>query len=404
MNSLRRCFALLSVTLFIASLSHAQVRPGADVLIEDRLDLLRGKRVGLVTNQTGRLRSGEFLLDALLARQIKVVVLFGPEHGIRGSADAGATVSDSIDKSTGIPIFSLYGKVSKPTPAMLHNVDVLVYDIQDVGARFYTYLSTMTLAMEAAAEKGIPFIVLDRPNPLGGLRVDGPVLDDSLRSFVGMLRIPVVYGLTCGELASLINGEKWLAGGVSARLTVVPNAGWKRSTLWDATGLPWVPPSPNIPRFETALVYPATCFLEGTNVSEGRGTSDPFCMIGAPFIDSAKLTTALSRLQLPGISFRPAAFTPASSKFSGERCQGVAMHVSDPGAFQPLRAGLHLVRELLALNPSDLTFRIGWFNKLMGRGDVLRRLKQGESPEEIIASWKADLDRFRSVSSKYYLY
>ncbi|MEK9136788.1 MAG: DUF1343 domain-containing protein, partial [Bacteroidota bacterium] len=223
------------------------------------LNLVKGKKVGLITNHTGRLSSGQHLVDTLLAQGISVVALFGPEHGVRGEAAAGEKVGDTIDAKTGIPVFSLYGKTRTPTSDMLRDVDVLVYDIQDVGARFYTYISTMGLCMKAAIESGIPFIVLDRPNPLGGLKVEGPILEDSLKSFVGMYPIPLVYGLTCGELAMMINGEGWLATSAKADLTVVRMEGWTRSMLWDDTGLSWIRPSPNIPTPVTALVYPGTC-------------------------------------------------------------------------------------------------------------------------------------------------
>ena len=394
------------VVLLVPTFASAQpsVKPGADVLVEKRLDLVRGKRVGLVTNHTGRLISGEFVTDALLLRKVSVTALFGPEHGIRGGAEAGEKVIDSIDRKSGIPVYSLYGKISKPTPGMLQNVDVLVYDIQDVGARFYTYLSTMTLAMEAAAEKGIPFVVLDRPDPLGGILVDGPVLADSLRSFVGMHQIPVVYGLTCGELASMINGEGWLKGRVKADLIVVPMEGWHRSMRWNDTGLLWLAPSPNIPRFETALVYPATCFLEGTNLSEGRGTNNPFCLFGAPFVDSVKLTDELTSLKLPGVRFSPSVFTPSSSKFEGRECRGTTIKLTDPASYRPLLLGLNLFQELLKLYPTEMTFRMAWFNKLMGHADVISRLRRGESPGSILASWQPEIDQFRASSKKYWLY
>ncbi len=251
----------------------AAVKTGADILVERRLDLVKGKQVGLITNHTGRLSTGEFLVDALRARGVHVVALFAPEHGIRGQAQAGASVQNETDSATGIPVYSLYGATTRIQQSMLKGIDLLIYDIQGLPVRFYTYLSTMGLSMEAAAEAGIPFIVLDRPDPLGGQIVDGPIMQDSLKSFVGMYPLPVVYGLTCGELAQMINRERWLSNGVQANLTVVPVEGWTRGMSWGETGLTWYPPSPNIPTAATAFVYPATCFIEGTNLSEGRGTS-----------------------------------------------------------------------------------------------------------------------------------
>jgi uncharacterized protein YbbC (DUF1343 family) len=306
-DRIRSVFVLLTVPAAL----HCQPRvsTGADVLVAEHLDLLKGKRVGLITNHTGRVSSGEFLVDVLLGKKINVVALFGPEHGIRGEAAAGDAVDDGVDDQTGIAVYSLYGATRKPTPTMLEGVDILMYDIQDVGVRFYTYISTMGLAMEAAAEHGIPFVVVDRPNPIGGLKLDGPVLIDSLRSFVGMYPIPVAYGLTCGELAVMIKSEGWLDL-AKLDLTVIWMEGWKRTMLWDDTGCPWVRPSPNIPTPATALVYPATCFIEATNVSEGRGTERPFHFIGAPFIDGGTLSGKLNALRLPGVRFSPTEFTP----------------------------------------------------------------------------------------------
>lgn len=276
---MKRYWLSICCCLIIASSATVFAQPGVklgnDVLVERHLQLLEGKRVGLIVNHTARLSSGQYLVDMLVQRGIVIVALFGPEHGIRGEGLAGEKISDTKDEKTGIPIYSLYGKTRKPTAEMLANVDMLVYDIQDVGVRFYTYISTMGLCMAAAAEKGIPFIVLDRPNPLGGEKVDGPILDDSLKSFVGMYPIPIVYGLTCGELAKMINAEGWFAtkesgllNRLKCNLTVITMEGWKRKMPWGDTGLEWVPPSPNIKSAQTALVYPMTCLIEATNISE----------------------------------------------------------------------------------------------------------------------------------------
>ena len=395
---------VLHLSLVASACGEPKVKVGADVLIEKRLDVLKGKRVGLITNQTGRIASGEMLVDALLAKGVNVTALFGPEHGIRGESAAGELVVGGKDEKTGIPVFSLYGKTRKPTPEMLRNVDLLVYDIQDVGARFYTYISTMALAMEAAAEGNIPFLVLDRPNPLGGKKIDGPLMEDSLRSFIGMLPIPVVYGLTGGELATMINWESWLSNGVRAQLTVIPMEGWSRSMLWNETGLQWIAPSPNIPTAATALAYPATCFIEATNVSEGRGTDAPFELIGAPFIDGSALASALSLLKLPGVEFQPASFTPRSSKFSGKECRGIRVKVTEPGSFQPVLTGLHILQQIQKLWPAEFRIDRQSFGRLMGSGSVFDALMNGERPDSIVAQWQGKLDKFRVLSSRYLLY
>ncbi len=392
--------AFIGVTkCWSAGLPEPKVKLGNDVLMEKHLDLLKGKRVGLIINQTARLSSGKFLVDVLIQKGVKIVALFGPEHGVRGEAAAGEKVSDTIDQKSGIPIFSLYGKTRKPTPPMLANVDVLVYDIQDVGARFYTYISTMGLCMEAAAEKGIPFVVLDRPNPLGGLKIDGPVMEDSLKSFVGMYPIPVVYGLTCGELAMMINEEGWLSGKSKCKLTVIRVEGWARSMLWPDSGLNWIPPSPNIPTIGAASTYPATCFIEATNISEGRGTEKPFQYIGAPFIDGELLAKDLNKLSLEGVVFSAVLFTPTSSKFTGERCSGVFVDVTDANMFGQLKTAMALIRQLQASYPTEFKLRKSSFLRLMGSQEVYDSLTNPalSPPDEVP-------NGFSSLSSRYHLY
>jgi uncharacterized protein YbbC (DUF1343 family) len=380
------------------------VKTGADILLRERLDLLKGKRVGVITNQTGRCASGEHLVDALVRKGVNVVRLFGPEHGIRGAAAPGEQISDTVDVGSGIPVVSLYGIISKPTRTMLRDVDVLVYDIQDVGARFYTYVSTMVLCMEAAAEASIPFVVLDRPNPLGGTLVDGPVLADSLRSFVGIIPIPVVYGLTCGELARYVNGEGLLKGGIRADLIVVAAQGWTRTMSWNETGLQWIPPSPNIPDPETAIVYPAICFLEATNLSEGRGTSKPFKTLGAPFIDPVQFASDLNALTIPGVGFDTVSFTPTASKHQGKLCRGVAISVVDRDRFRPVRTALCILREILRSYPDDLEIDRRWFVKLMGSAQVYGHLRSSVSVDSLTATWKAETAEFESKREKYLLY
>ncbi|MEK7670293.1 MAG: DUF1343 domain-containing protein, partial [Bacteroidota bacterium] len=324
-------------TLVATAALAAQVKTGADLLFEKRFDLIEGKRLGLVTNHSAVLSNGKHLADALFENpKAKLVVLFGPEHGIRGQAPAGKSVRDSIDTKTRIPVYSLYGRINKPTAEMLKNVDVLIFDIQDIGARFYTYESTLSLAMEAAAENRIPFIVLDRPNPITGTRFDGFVLVDSLRSFVGMHRISIMHGMTMGELATMINQEGWLKNGVRANLDVVRMEGWKRDVWFDETQLTWIGPSPNMQSLQTAIVYPGSCLFEGTNFSEGRGTEKPFEYIGSPFVNGKQWADELNSLRLPGITFEPIVFVPqeiqnvvATPKHKGVRCEGVFLHVLD---------------------------------------------------------------------------
>jgi len=279
MRHTMRFFCLLLVLASASASAPAKqpVRVGADVLMKEQFPLIKGKRVGLVTNHTALLADGTHLADALIAHgDVRLTALFGPEHGIRGDAPDGKTIADSIDARTGVKVYSLYGAVNKPSPAMLKNVDVLVYDIQDVGARFYTFISTMFLAMEAASENNIPVIVLDRPNPIGGVYCDGPVRVDSLKTFVSWAPMPIAHGMTVGELAMMANGEGWLKEKTKAALTVIPVEGWNRAAYFDETRLAWVRPSPNMRTVSTAVVYPGTCLVEGLNVSEGRGTERPF--------------------------------------------------------------------------------------------------------------------------------
>ena len=395
------------VVLLLAAASvgaSPRVKVGADVLLERRLDLLQNKRIGLVTNHTGRTSAGEFLVDALIRRGIRVTTIFGPEHGIRGEAGAGDEVKDAVDERTGLTVYSLYGAVRKPTPAMLKNVDLLLYDIQDVGARFYTYISTMGLCMEAAAEQGIEFVVLDRPNPLGGLQTEGPVLPDSLRSFVGAFPVPVVYGLTIGELATLVNEQGWLAQKSKARLTVVPIDGWTRKMRWRDTGLPWVPPSPNIRTPEAALIYPGTCFLEATNLSEGRGTDAPFQIIGGPFLRRDGLASALAQSGIKGMTFRDTSFTPVSSKFEGQLCHGVVIQVQDPDLFNPLLFGLTLLEVLYARAPEYLSVNMRSLSRRLGDSGAYDLIAKGTPVTTVAERWNEPLARFKSVARKYWRY
>ncbi|MCD7099968.1 DUF1343 domain-containing protein [Stenotrophomonas sp. MMGLT7] len=379
-------------------------RLGIEVLLRERPELLRGKRVGLITNMTGADSALRSDVDLLARRpDFELVALFGPEHGVRGDVQAGEHVDSSRDPATGLPVYSLYGQTREPTPAMLDGVDVLVFDIQDVGARFYTYPYTLAGAMRAARRAGIPIVVLDRPEPLGGERVEGPVLEPGFASFVGMFPIPLRHGMTIGELARLFND----AFGIGAQLQVVPMQGWRRGEQPLRSTLPWIPPSPNMPTPDTALVYPGTGLFEGTNLSEGRGTTRPFEIVGAPFVDAQVLATRMNALGLPGVRFRPIAFTPTFSKHAGVPCGGVQIHVVDRNAFLPVRTGLALLKTLHDLYPGQFRFLPGeppFFDKLAGNAWIRESIERGEPLAAIEARWQADLGRFEELRRRYLLY
>ena len=380
---------------------------GVEVLLDEQKDLIKGKRVGLITNPTGVDQNLNSIVDLLYNDpDVELTALYGPEHGVRGDAQAGSYVEYYIDEETGLPVYSLYGQTRKPTPEMLENIDVLLFDIQDVGTRFYTYIYTMAYAMEAAQENGIPFIVLDRPNPLGGQKVEGPVLDPDYASFVGNYPIPLRHGMTVGELATLFNEEFE----IGADLTVVKMNGWKRNMYYHDTPLQFVMPSPNMPTFETALVYPGAALIEGTNVSEGRGTTKPFELIGAPFVNSTEFAAALNELNLPGVTFRAASFTPTFSKHSGKLSHGVQIHVTNKQPYDPIVTGLHIVKTLHDMYPNDFEFRarnsagISFFDNLIGNGWVMDAIKNGKSIKSIEKQWEDDLKEFKHVRKEFLLY
>ena len=373
----------------------APVETGSDRLLElPYRDWLLDKRVGLVTNQTGinrKLVPTWQILDN--HADIELVALFAPEHGFSGSVQAGLEI-----KPEG-RVHSLYGQYQAPTPEMLAQVDVLLYDIQDVGSRFYTYISTLLGALESAARENIPLIVLDRPNPLTGQVMEGPVLEPALRSFVGAHPLPIRYGMTPGELARLFNHE----ANIRADLKVVPLKNWKRSLWFDETELPWVFPSPNMPTLATATVYPGFCLLEGTNLSEGRGTTRPFELIGAPWLDSSRLVERLNRLGLPGVRFRVQAFKPTFSKFAGQLCQGLQVHVTDRQRFRPVAAAVHLLAQVHELHPLELVFNRG-FDRL-GGSVLLRQALEADRPAaEILKAWQPELESFRKRQAPFLLY
>jgi uncharacterized protein YbbC (DUF1343 family) len=408
------------------------VKPGIEVFLEGYTGLVKGKKVGLLTNPTGsdaRLRS---TVD-LLARHpdVKLVALYGPEHGVRGDAQAGQYVPFYIDRKYNLPeynlpVFSLYGQSMKPEPGMLKKIDeymrsfdtkavgkapekgmigdleVMIYDIQDVGTRVYTYIATMAFAMQACAESGIEFVVLDRPNPVDGVDVEGPVLDyPAFSSFVGLYPIPERYGMTIGELALLFNA-RFLEKKV--RLTVIPMKGWKRTMWFDQTGLPWIIPSPNMPTPDTATVYPGQVYLEGTNVSEGRGTAKPFELFGAPWIDGYELAAKLNALGLPGVTFREAWFTPTFSKFQGQLCGGCQLHVMDRSAYRSFASALHIIKTIRDIYPDKFEFHKDYFDKIMGTSKVREALESGTAVWTIVDGLGPGLAAFLELRKPYLLY
>lgn len=379
-----------------------KVSPGIEVLLKEEKNVLSGKKVGLITNPTGIDSKLTSIVDLLHDDpDINLTALFGPEHGVRGDAQAGASVEYYIDEKTGLPVYSLYGKTKKPTPEMLKDVEVLVFDIQDVGTRYYTYIYTMAYAMEAAKENDIPFIVLDRPNPQGGESVDGPVLEPEFSSFVGLYPIPLKHGMTVGELATLFNKEFK----IGADLKVIKMKGWKRDIDYDDTGLPFVLPSPNMPTVSTTFVYPATGLIEGTNVSEGRGTTKPFELIGAPYINGDELAGKLNALRLPGVKFRAASFTPTFSKHAGKLSHGVEIYITDREEFKAVPTGLHIIKTIQDLYPGDFEFlAANNFNLLIGNGWIMSRIKEGSTVNEILKEYQVKQDAFKKVRKNYLLY
>jgi len=391
----------------------AAVVPGLGRLIGDNFAPLVGKRVGVIANATSTFE-GQHIIDLLAAApDVDLVAAFAPEHGIRGTADAGAQVADETDPVTGIPIVSLYGNNRAPTPASLADLDVLVYDLQDVGARYYTYISTLGLAMQAAADAGVEFVVLDRPNPLGGERVAGFTREPELESFVSQYPIPSVYGLTAGELAAAIAGERWLRGLDALDLTVVPVANWSRTMRWNETGLAWVAPSPGLPTATSALVYPATVLFEATSLSFGKGTTTPFELVGAPWLDGAALAAGLNAHDLPGVQFEAITFTPSADlapnpRHGGEEVGGVALRVTDPASFDPVAAGVYLLsmvqQQATAAGRSSIIDRPDFFDLLAGTTRLRVEVTNEIPADAIVAGWADDRDAFVAVHNRYRRY
>jgi uncharacterized protein YbbC (DUF1343 family) len=378
------------------------VRPGIDVLLTDSAAVVRGRRVGLVTNQSGVDAKGISDVVRLRAAGVKLVALFSPEHGFRGAADPGAAVATTIDSATGLPIYSLYGRSTAPTDEMLEGIDVMLVDLQDAGARYFTYLATTVDVMRAAARHGIPVVVLDRPNPIGA-PVQGNVLDSAYTSAIGRLAVPMRHGLTLGELARLARSDLGLGG----TLGVIPASGWRRAMAFDRTGLPFIPPSPNLRTLESLFHYPGLCLFEGTNLSVGRGSDAAFAQVGAPWLDTSAVLARIRAAGLPGVRFRGVTFTPThpgDGKYADTALAGIRLEVTDRARYDPTVTAVHLLAAVIAENRGRFAWIAPQFDRLAG-GPVLRQqLDAGDSPGTIVGGWRRDLERFEARRRPFLLY
>ena len=406
-------YILLAMIPFFAGTAFAQkirIQTGIEVLKNSNFKILEGKRVGLITNPTGVDNQLKSTIDILHeAPNVNLVALFGPEHGVRGDVHAGDHVDNSSDPTTGLPVGSLYGKTRKATPDMLKGIDVLVYDIQDIGCRSFTYISTMGLAMEAAAENNIEFVVLDRPNPLGGLKVEGNLAEDGYISFVSQFKIPYLYGLTCGELAQMLNEENMLAK--QCKLTVVKMKGWKRKMDYTQTGLQWIPSSPHIPHAHSAFFYPVSGIVgELGYLSIGVGYTIPFQMFAADWIKAEEFASALNKLNLPGVHFRPMHLKPFYSVGVGTQMQGVQVHLTDYQKANLSEIQFYVMQVIAQLYPDKAVFananekRFDMFDKVSGSNQIRLLFAKNNRFEDIQAYWNKDVEAFKKLSKKYYLY
>ena len=388
------------------------VTPGLEGLVTGSAKAmgLRDARLGLIAHPASVTSTLTHAADAIRAAGYDLRSLFGPQHGARGEKQDNMIESDPYtDPATGLPVHSLYGEVRKPTPEMLDGLDALLFDLQDVGVRVYTFVWTMALAMEACAEAGVRFVVLDRPNPIGGLKREGPVLREGFESFVGLHPLPLRHGLTCGEVARWLQRER----GIACDLKVIRADGWERRMSWADTGLPWVMPSPNLPTPDSCLVYPGMVLLEGTNLSEGRGTTRPFELFGAPWLDPTALAAHLAHARLPGVTFRPCHFEPTFQKHAGTLCGGAQLHVTDPGAFEPVRTAVEILVAVRALAPRDFAWReppyeyeetLPPIDILWGNARLREGVQGGETTDEILSGVEAELEEFATPVNRHLLY
>ncbi|WP_425154255.1 exo-beta-N-acetylmuramidase NamZ family protein [Candidatus Palauibacter sp.] len=399
--------AILAAWVLVGCGGTPEVRPGVEVLLADSSHLIDGRRVGLITNRSGVGRDGTSSIDLLHQYEgAELVALFAPEHGIRGTEVGGAAIDDETDAATGLPVYSLYGETLAPTPEMLAGIDVLAFDLQDIGARYYTYVSTMARAMTAAGHARVPLIVLDRPNPIGGL-VQGPVLDPAFASFVGLYPVPVRHGLTAGELARLYRGEF----DVEVELHVVPADGWSADRWFDDTELPWIAPSPNMPSIESAAHYPGTCLFEGTNISVGRGTDAAFQLLGAPWLDgeawAAGIREHAGAAGLPGVEISAATFTPESPgdrKFAGETVSGIRLTVTDRSVYDPVRTAVAALLVARRLSGSQWSWREAHFDRLAGSDRLRLAIERGATLDDIASAWAASVAAFETLARPYLIY
>ena len=375
------------------------VKTGLDILVHEQTHLLKNQRVGLVSTPAAVLPDLTSSLDALRRAGLKITALFGPEHGFGGAAPDGAQVGDATDPRTGLPVYSLYGATNEPTAEMLAKVDALVFDMQDVGVRFYTYLSTLFHVLRGAGRANKPVFVLDRPNPITGSLVEGGPIAPGFESFVGIVNIPIRHGMTLGELANYMNNECVL----NADLHVFSMHGWQRAMWFDETALPWVPTSPAMPHLSTAALYPGMCLLEGTNLSLGRGTALPFEVCGAPWLDGYVLAAAMNGLQLPGVRFRAAVFMPSVSNHAGSECHGVQVHIIERDSLRPVEMALHLIAVARSLSGNAWMWN-PHFERLAGGSDVRSALEEGTGVDVIIALWEESISNFLGQREKYLLY
>jgi len=388
------------------------VKVGAEILLSDKIEIIKNKNIGIITNHSAILANGTHLIDSLVKIDgINIKAIFSPEHGFRGDVPDGVVIDKSFDRKTGIPVISLYGKIRKPTPESLADIDLLIFDIQDIGARFYTYISTLFLSMQSAAENNVDFIILDRPNPIGGIKTDGPIIDDSLKSFVGIAPLPIMHGMTIAEIGLFFNRPEILGKSKTVNLEIIKMENWNRRFYFDECGLPWVKPSPNMVSVEAEIVYPGMCLLEATNVSEGRGTFAPFLTFGAPFIKPNELKAELEKYNIIGLHLSDTVFTPVAipgmsnyPKHKGVKCYGLSLNVTNRETFQPVKFGVILLSVLQKLYPEQFKINEKRLNKLFGKPYLAKMLKTGVSPKEIISLWKEELEIFKKKRQKFLLY
>ncbi|HBE41688.1 MAG TPA: DUF1343 domain-containing protein [Bacteroidales bacterium] len=408
------CPVLVFIILLfqIINLSSQPVETGLEMLVKTDFEILKGKRVGLITNPTGVDRNLRSAVDILYnAPGVKLTALYGPEHGVRGEFTAGEIIGSAKDQVTGIPVYSLYGETRKPTREMLEGIDILVYDIQDIGSRSYTYISTLGLAMEAAAENNIPFVVLDRPNPLGGIRIEGPLVEPGFVSFVSQYPVPYIHGFTVGELARFLNEEGLLKNGIRCKLEVIKMNGWKRDMIFEETGLPWIPSSPHIPHAQSPLFYPATGIIgELYVVSIGVGYTLPFQLFAAEWIDAGSLAKNLNSLSLPGVIFRPVHYKPYYSVSQGKMVHGVQIHLTDPKNAPLTLLQFYMLQEAHKLWPEKDVFnlndpsRLDMFDKVCGTDKIRIEFTKTWQVKSILDLWTRDIPAFRKKAERYMLY